>query len=176
MPAAKPKVKPVKLICAVLFPPAADLDKVVDDIENAFSKIDHKSPVYDFNFTYYYNDEMGKGLRKQFLSFDKLIMPDQLADIKNSTNKIEAEYLVDGNRTVNLDPGYLEESKLILASTKNFSHRIYLKDGIWAELTLSYASGKFVTHPWTYPDYQTDLAYDFLKKVREIYINQLKNT
>jgi hypothetical protein len=117
---------------------------------------------------------MGEDPKKQFLSFDKLIMPDQLADIKNSTNRIESQYSIEGKRTINLDPGYLEESKLILASTKNFSHRIYLRAGIWAELTLSYAAGKFVTHPWTYPDYQTELAYDFLHKAREIYIGQLK--
>jgi hypothetical protein len=176
MPAAKPEVKPVKLICAVLFSPTADLIKSIDNLEGLFGKIDHKSPVYVFTFTNYYGDEMGEDLRKQFLSFEKLIMPDQLADIKNSSNKIEAKYSANGKRTVNLDPGYLEESKLILASTKNFSHRIYLKDGIWAELTLSYASGKFVTHPWTYPDYATELAFEFLREVREIYIGQLKIT
>jgi len=174
MPAAKPEVKPVKQICAVMYSPAADPESPLADLEKLFGKIDHKSPKYDFTFTKYYNDEMENGLRKQFLSFENLIMPDQLADIKNSTNQIESQYSIEGKRTVNLDPGYLEESKLILASTKNFSHRIYLKDGIWAELTLSYASGKFVTHPWTYPDYQTELAYDFLRKVREIYISQLK--
>ena len=174
MPGAKPKVKPVKLICAALYSQSADLDKAIADLENQFGTIDHRSPVYDFTFTDYYDDEMGYDLKKQFLSFEKPVMPDQLADIKNSTNKIEAKYSADRKRTVNLDPGYLEESKLILASTKNFSHRIYLKDGIWAELTLSYASGKFVTHPWTYPDYQTELAYDFLTKVREIYIGQLR--
>ncbi len=175
MPAAKPEVKPVKLICAVLFSPTADLDSAIEDLESLFGKIDHKSPVYDFNFTDYYNEEMGEGLKKRFLSFKNLIMPDKLADVKNSTIKIEANYSKDGNRTVNFDPGYLEESKLILASTKNFSHRIYLKDGIWAELTLSYASGKFVTHPWSYPDYRTEPAFDFLRKTREIYISQLKS-
>jgi len=85
------------------------------------------SAKYDFTFTDYYDDEMGENLKKQFLSFEKLIMPDQLADIKNSTNEIETKYSIEGKRTVNLDPGYLEESKLILASTKNFSHRIYLQ-------------------------------------------------
>jgi len=174
MPGIKPEVKPVKLICAVLFSPSADLDSVLADLESLIGKIDYKSPLYDFTFTDYYDDEMGENLKKQFLSFEKLIMPDQLADIKNSTNEIETKYSIEGKRTVNLDPGYLEESKLILASTKNFSHRIYLQDGIWAELTLSYASGEFVTHPWTYPDYPTELAYDFLRKTREIYISQLR--
>jgi hypothetical protein len=175
MPAAKPEVKSVKLICAALYSPAAELDKAFIDLENLFGKIDYKSQVFDFTFTDYYQGEMGAGLKKQFLSFENLIMPDQLADIKNSTNKIETNYSANGNRTVNLDPGYLEESKLILASTKNYSHRIYLKDGIWAELTLSYAGGKFVNLPWTYPDYQTELAFDFLNKTREIFINQLKS-
>jgi len=175
MPAAKPEVKPVKLICAAMFSPAADLQSAIADLEKLFGKIDYKSPVYDFTFTDYYKVEMGVGLMKQFLSFEKMIMPDQLADIKNSTIKIEADYSINGKRTVNLDPGYLEESKLVLASTKNFSHRIYLRDGIWAELTLSYAGGKFVPHHWTYPDYQTELAYDFLRKTREIYIKQLKS-
>jgi hypothetical protein len=174
MPAAKPEVKPVKLICAVMFAPAADVDRTVADLEKLLGQSDLKSPIYNFDFTNYYNDEMGDGLKKQFLSFEKLIMPDQLADIKNSTNQIEADYSIEGKRTVNLDPGYMEESKLILASTKNYSHRIYLKDGIWAELTLSYAGGKFVTHPWTYPDYQTELTYEFLSKVRDRYIGQLK--
>ena len=174
MPGAKPRVKPVKLICAVLFAPPADINKAIADLENRFGKMDHESRVFDFDFTDYYSNEIGENLRKQFLSFDKLVMPDQLADIKNSTGEIESKYLTNGKRTINLDPGYLEESKLILASTKNFSHRIYLGDGIWAELTLSYAGGKFVTHPWTYPDYQTQLAYEFLRKVREIYIRQLK--
>ena len=174
MPAAKPKVKAVKLICAVLFSTSGDINRANADLENRFGKIDLKSPVFDFTFTDYYNDEMGESLIKQLLSFEKPVMPDQLADIKNATNKIESLYLLKGKRTINLDPGYLEESKLILASTKNFSHRIYLKDGIWAELTLSYAGGRFVAHPWTYPDYQTELAYGFLSKVRDIYVNQLK--
>jgi hypothetical protein len=174
MPGTKPEVKPVKLICAVLFSPAVDLDKTIADLESLFGVIDNRSPVYNFTFTDYYYDEMGECLKKQFLSFEKPVMPDQLADIKNSTNKIETGYSANGKRTVNLDPGYLEESKLILASTKNYSHRIYLKDGIWAELTLSYASGKFVTHPWTYSDYQSELSHDFLNRVREIYISQLR--
>lgn len=174
MPGARPKVKPVKLICAVLCAPSADIGKAVTDLEELLGIIDHKSAVFDFTFTDYYNDEMGDRLKKQFFSFENLVMPDLLAGIKNTTNKIEAKYTINAKRTVNLDPGYLEESKLILASTKNFSHRIYLRDGIWAELTLSYAGGKFIVHPWTYPDYMTELAYDFLLKARDTYVRQLK--
>jgi len=170
----KPEVKPVKLICAVLFSESVDLDSISKDLNSRFGDMDIKSPVFDFNLSDYYENEMGKSLKKRFYSFEKLVMPDDLAEIKNSTIKIESQYSSNGKRTVNLDPGYLEESKLVLASTKNFSHRIYLKDGIWAELTLSYANGNFVTHPWTYPDYATEPAFEFLLKVREIYGRQLK--
>ncbi len=174
MLAAKPLVKPVKLICAVLYTDTADLNRIDKELTSLLGKIDYKSPVFDFDYSDYYKNEMGDGLKKRFYSFEKLIMPDELADIKNATIIIESKYSSDDKRSVNLDPGYLEESKLVLASTKNFSHRIYLKDGIWAELTLSYANGNFVTHPWTYPDYATDLAFGFLREIREIYSRQLK--
>lgn len=174
MSAAKPKVKPVKLICAVLYSDSVDLDSVNKELESRFGTVDLKSPVFDFDLSDYYENEMGKSLKKRFYSFEKLVMPDELAGIKNTTVKIESKYSSNNKRSVNLDPGYLEESKLVLASTKNFSHRIYLKDGIWGELTLSYANGNFVTHPWTYPDYASELAFEFLKEVREIYSRQLK--
>jgi hypothetical protein len=119
---------------------------------------------------------MGSDLQKRFYSFERLVSPDSLPDIKNATIKIESEFCVDGKRTVNLDPGYLEESKLVLASTKNFSHRIYLRDNIWAEVTMRYARGKWITHDWTYPDYSQDLGIEFLSKEREIYKGQLTST
>ncbi len=173
MSAGKPEVKPVKLICGVLFDNAVDLDSVDKILVSKFGLIDHKSQQFKFTFTEYYNDEMGSNLSKQFYSFEKLVMPDSLADIKNETIEIETKFSHDGKRTVNLDPGYLEESKLVLASTKNFSHRIYLRDHIWAELTLRYIRGEFVANPWSYPDYCQDLAIEFLKSVRENYRNQL---
>ena len=100
MPAAKPEVKLVKLICAVMYSPTADIESAIADLVKLLGNIDHKSPVYDFTFTGYYRNEMGENLKKQFLSFENLVMPDQLADIKNSTNKIEAACSIDGNRTL----------------------------------------------------------------------------
>jgi len=138
-----------------------------------FGAIDHKSREFDFIFTDYYAAEMGGDLKKRFYSFEKLILPGRLSDLKHATIEIEREFSVGGNRTVNLDPGYLEESKLVLASTKNFSHRIYLRDDIWAEVTMRFARGKFLKHEWTYPDWSQDLAIDFLTKVRSDYKNQL---
>ncbi len=175
MPEAKPEIKPVKLICGVLYQGAAELDRLDNELISRFGLIDLKSRPFAFDFTDYYRYEMGDNLTKQFYSFEKLIQPDRLADIKNATISIEKAFSTNGRRMVNLDPGYLEESKLVLASTKNFSHRIYLRDNIWAEVTMRYEKGEFVTHPWTYPDYSQRLTIEFLKEVRETYKSQLGN-
>ncbi len=176
MPEAKPEVKPVKLICGALYSRTIDLNRLDSRLQSLFGSIDLRSRPFDFTFTDYYKDQMGNNLVKQFYSFEKLIQPDGLADIKNATISIETDFSINGKRTVNLDPGYLEESKLVLASTKNFSHRIYLRDNIWAEVTLRYVKGEFVTHPWTYTDYTQPLAIEFLNAVREIYRKQLSTT
>ena len=173
MPERKPKVRPVKLIAGVLFQKNVNLIDVGRRLVNSFGPIDHQSSIFDFIFTDYYVPEMGDHLMKQFYSFERLVMPDSLADIKNATIAIECEFAKQGYRTVNIDPGYLEESKLVLASTKNFSHRIYLRDNIWAEVTLRYMRDKFVSHDWTYVDYSQDLAISFLTETREIYRRQL---
>lgn len=173
MPGAKPDVKPAKLICGILYQSTVELNRLNAELTSRFGPIDLKSQSFPFDFTDYYQDEMGKNLVKQFYSFEKMIMPDSLADMKNATIDIEGDFSSQNRRTVNIDPGYLEESKLVLASTKNFSHRIYLKDGIWAEVTLRYEKGDFVAHPWTYPDYAQFLAIEFLKMVREKYKTQL---
>jgi hypothetical protein len=175
MPEAKPEVKAVKLVCGVLYSKTIDLKQLDSRLQLLFGSVDSKSEPFDFTFTDYYKEEMGSNLVKQFYSFEKLIQPDELADIKNATISIEMDFSLKGRRTVNLDPGYLEESKLVLASTKNFSHRIYLRDNIWAEVTMRYEKGEFVTHPWTYADYSQRLAIEFLKEVREKYKKQMEN-
>lgn len=170
----KPKVKPVKLICGVLFNRDFNLEEAEDKLDALLGPIDLKSEIFEFIFTDYYAPEMGGNLQKRFYSFERLVMPNKLADIKNNTIKIEEGFSIDGKRAVNLDPGYLEESKLVLASTKNFSHRIYLRDNIWAEVTMRFARGKFITHDWTYPDYSQKLGIEFLSKAREIYKGKLE--
>jgi hypothetical protein len=174
MPGVKPKVKPVKLICGVLHTPKCNLDNLDNILISKFGPIESKSPAFNFNFTDYYASEMGNNLTKQFYSFENLIMPDTLPDIKHATIAIESSFVSNSKRTVNLDPGYLEESKLVLASTKNFSHRIYLRDNIWAEVTMRFATGKFLLHDWTYPDYSQDLAIEYFSMVREVYKKQLE--
>jgi hypothetical protein len=175
MPEAKPDVKPVKLICGVLYRKTVDLNRLDEELISLLGPIDLKSEPFPFDFTDYYENEMGENLSKQFYAFEKLILPDSLADIKNATICMEKDFSLENRRTVNIDPGYIEESKLVLASTKNFSHRIYLKDGIWAEVTLRYERGDFIAHPWTYSDYAQPLAIEFLKTARENYKSQLRD-
>jgi hypothetical protein len=174
MSVVKPDPKPVKLICGLLFNSQADLDAVDRELESRFGPIDSRSPIFDFAFTDYYTAEMGEGLRKRFCAFDDLIIPDALPEIKNAAIEIESGFTASGARMINVDPGYLEESKLVLASTKNFSHRIYLRDSIWAEVTLRFIRGQFVKHDWTYPDYCQELAIEFLNNVRDNYRKQLR--
>ncbi len=132
-----------------------------------FGKISHRTDPVNFTFTDYYNKEMGEGIKRFWIAFSKLIYENSLADIKNTTINIEKEFSLNGKRTINLDPGYLNLSRLILASTKDFSHRIYLKDGIYGEITLIYRNKTFSVLPWTYPDYASDIAVDFFKKIRK---------
>ena len=170
--------KPVNLIIGVLTSIPELLDQIDRTLEEYFGSIDLRSGVLPFTFTDYYNEEMGKGIQRQFYSFEKLIMPDEIAPIKVKTNTIE-ESIASSNkysveRPINIDPGYISESRLILASTKDFSHRIYLRDGIYAEVTLNYRGGRYETFPWTFPDYKSADYHNFFLKVRELYVKKLK--
>ena len=135
-----------------------------------FGPIDLASDLLPFTFTDYYDTDMGRGLLRKFLTFQRLVAPDTLAATKLATNALEdrlaAELDAPVPRPVNLDPGLLDGSKLVLASTKDQAHRIYLADGIYAEITLTYRKGRFVPCPWTYPDYRTEPYHAFFAKAR----------
>jgi hypothetical protein len=138
-----------------------------------FGPADKESKIMDFTYTSYYNEEMGVGIKRQFISFTRLILPEQLPGIKLLTNKMEQDLALEGKRLVNIDPGYLSLAKVVLATTKDYSHRLYLGQGIYGEVTLTYAKGKFSPFPWTYPDYQTQAYQQFFREIREIYKKQL---
>jgi hypothetical protein len=116
------------------------------------------SEAFNFTETDYYTATMGAGLKKQFLAFERLVDPAVLAGIKVATNKWEAEYAAlrrhPEHRPLNLDPGYITPAKLVLASTKDHAHRIYLGAGIYAEVTLNYRQRQWQPLEWTYPDYR----------------------
>jgi len=141
-------------------------------LEKELGPIEHKSPVIDFDFTDYYEVEMGKNLLRLWLSFGKPVVPDQLREIKFKTMEIEKQFLdANGKRRINLDPGVLNLCNLILATTKNYYHRIYLGQGIYAEVTLVYRHNNFEPLVWTYPDYRTDTALNFFMTVRKALLN-----
>jgi hypothetical protein len=128
---------------------------------------------FDFHHTRYYEATMGSGLRKQFLVFRDLVHAEDLARIKNVTNDLERQLALEGlyaePRPLNLDPGLLTLGKFMLATTKDQAHRIYLRDGIYAEVTLRFHGGAFEPWPWTYADYREDHVRAFLKEARELY-------
>ncbi len=164
---------PVKLIIGLIFNQEQDLKKVQSLLVKKFGKIDYQSQALEFIHTDYYRQEFGQGLRKKIISFKKLIHPQMLAQIKAVTNRIEQKLSQGKNRSVNIDPGYLNLSKLILATTKDFAHRIYLSKGIYAEVTLVYQAKTFCGWDWTYPDHRTPEYIDIFNEIREIYHKQI---
>ena len=161
---------PVKLIVGLLAAREAWLEAGKAMLVERFGPTDVESEVMAFDFTDYYRPEMGADLKRQFLAFERLISPDDLAGIKLATNAMEAllaARLGAVARPVNLDPGYVTLAKLVLASAKDFSHRIYLADGIYAEVTLRVVRGRWESAPWTFPDYAGGRYDAFLTAARE---------
>lgn len=169
------KPDPVKLVCAVMGQDESMLAEGRDLLAGRFGALDLAGPVFDFSFSSYYEREMGAGLVKQFLGFGPLVNPEDLADIKRTCNDLEAGLArSDGKpgRALNIDPGYVNGGQLVLATTKNYSHRIYIGKGIFAEVTLLYTRGAFAPMPWTYRDYRTEAALAFFTRVRGAFLAQ----
>lgn len=169
--------QPVKLICGLIAAGNEILTNTKEYLKTIFGKIDIESDIIPFNFTSYYEKEMGTNLIRCFISFEELIIPERLAEIKLQTNQIEYEFARDkslGLRNINIDPGYIEPSKLVLASTKNFAHRIYIGKGIYAEITLIFRKNGIEFMKWTYPDYKTDTAVNFLLSARNKLVDILR--
>ncbi|MDM7926066.1 MAG: DUF4416 family protein [bacterium] len=163
---------PVKAVCAVTFSAGIRWEDAVSGLENLLGPADGTSPVFPFDFTDYYSGEMGPGLRKLFVSFETLMAPGDLARVKRASNGLEAGWAVDGRRRVNLDPGYVTSAKLVVASAKDFAHRVCLGDGIYGDVQLQYRHGRWRRSAWTFPDYRTPLAFAFFTGVRDRYNQQ----
>jgi hypothetical protein len=168
------KHPPVKLIIGFIFQREDILNKSKRTLEKYFGKIDYESDTLAFTHTDYYRKEFGKNLKRRFVSFNKLAPPEDLPKIKIITNKIEKKLSTIAGRTINIDPGYLDLAKLVLASTKDYKHRIYLNRGILAEITLFFQDKTFQSWGWTYPDYRTAEYIAIFNKIRGIYIQQIK--
>ena len=160
----------VKLIVGLISNDEALFDKIGCRLEKRLkNKIDFKSDVIDFTYTNYYDEEMGSGLKRKFLSFKRLVRLETIAKVKLLTNDIEKKFLVNGKRTVNIDPGYMDMAKLVLLSTKDYSHRVHIGNGIFAEVTLHYKDKRFDFWPWTYPDYKSEEYTRIFGIIRNIY-------
>jgi hypothetical protein len=138
-------------------------------LTDSFGPTCFESERLNFAYTSYYTTEMGSPLYRTIVAFETLIARDALPDIKILTNDLEAASIKDGKRTINLDPGYLSLENICLATTKPYSHRIYLTKGIWAEVTLNYKDGSYQAFPWTYPDYADEELKQIFNTLRTLY-------
>jgi len=164
-----------KLIIGILSTIPEQQDKVEQFLREEFGGIDFRSRLLPFEFTNYYNPEMGKGIKKWFISFENLIDPSLLYDIKIRTNRIEKIFSIGGKRKMNLDPGMMSRNRFILATTKNNGHRVPLRQGIYAEVTLLFVNRKFQALPWTYADFRSEEYQHILLEIRQLYKNNLQD-
>ncbi len=164
----------VKLISSLFSPKKELIRRVIEELEEVFGPRDWISPDLLFERTKYYAREMGWPLYRHFVSFKDLIRPEDIVGIKIKTNEIENRYLDKGNRRINIDPGYVALERMVLATGKNYTHRIYLSKGIFADLTLVYHRGTFTPLEWTYRDYAESEIIGYLNDIRERYKNQVR--
>ena len=163
---------PVLLFMAVFSSDSSAFDWVRKRAEAEWGTLALESEPFSFEtFTDYYAQAMGETLPKRLWAFERLVSPDTLPKIKRLTNDWEDEFksvtVCSAERPLNIDPGYIDLGKLILASTKDHAHRIYLSEGILAETTLMYTQKQWKPLPWTYPDYQSAGYHEFLTRCRE---------
>jgi hypothetical protein len=169
---------PVKLFVGMLTSLPEIVPQAEEKLTAVYGSVDSRSEPLLFDLTHYYNADMGTPIYRHFLSFEKLIEPSAIAGIKLATNGLEdafASQFTKVRRPVNLDPGYLEQSKIVLASAKNYFHRILVSDGIYAEVTLHFEDGGWRSFPWTFPDYRTAHYQHFFSSLRALYRTQLSD-
>lgn len=163
---------PEKLIIGVLSSSTSLSPILLERLSGSFGEIERIDGPYPFTYTDYYKGEMGPDLQKHFAVIKQLVQPDELAGIKELTNLIEVELAEGGKRTVNLDPGLLSSTRLVLATTKDRGHRIPIGRGLYGEVTLIFMKGEFQPLPWTYADFSTREYRMVLKDIRKSYLVQ----
>jgi hypothetical protein len=164
----------VKLIMSIISAEDEVFRDAMQSLSAYFGRPDFISARIPFDYTNYYEKEMGKNLIRRMVSFDKLVSPESLPDVKLLTNQVEDQFSSEGQRKINIDPGYLSAAHLILATGKGYTHRPYLRDGIYADLTLIFTDGAFCALPWTYPDYAGQEVMTLLHRIRGKYLEALK--
>jgi hypothetical protein len=160
---------PVQLFFGILSSDEERLRQALELIEDKYGPIDYRSESFPFDKTDYYEFEMGSPIGRIFIGMEKLIRPDEIVRIKLESNALEEQLSLDGRRKVNLDPGYLDYDKVVLASAKYNGDKVYLDRGIWADLTLRFKNGKFEPYPWSFPDFKTGLYNNVFVHLRNRY-------
>ena len=170
--------RPVLLFAAITSRHPSAIQWAIGRSVEQWGDVALQSPLFDFTETGFYTKSMGIDLKKKLVAFEGLVDPEQVAANKVLSNLWEVEYNQASefpeDRPLNIDPGYVTEAKLVLATTKDRDHRIYLQQGIYAEITLHFQSGQWQKSRWTYPDYQRDDFQDFLTKCREFLRERLR--
>ncbi|MBA4394257.1 MAG: DUF4416 domain-containing protein [Desulfobacca sp.] len=171
---SKPKEPlPAKLVISLIYRERSAAQAGWKVIEKTWGPLDFLSEVRPFDYTSYYDKEMGRPLYRRWATFRDLVFQDRLADIKWQALDIEKQWVSDQRRQLNLDPGLITAERLVLATGKNFSHRIYLGKGIFGDLTLLFFKGSYQPLPWTYPDYRDEQSLWMFNKIREKYLREI---
>lgn len=169
---------PAKLVCGLLYKEERWREQALSDLRTEFGASDLVSEVLPFRYTDYYFEEMGSPLFRVFISFEKLIDPEDLSVIKIFTNALEEKYAggPEAARVINIDPGYLTAASFILATSKNYAHRIYLGKGVFAQQELIFQKHRTTTMDWTYPDYRSLEYQEIFRKIRNLYLTYAKKS
>ena len=171
------EAKPAKLFVSLITSEAAVLREGIEDLGSAFGEIDFISEKHPFDFTDYYAEEMGKDLYRHFITFERLLSIPAFPEVKETTHRLEEKHAFpDGKRRINIDPGYLCLEHVILATHKGYTHRPYLRKGVYADLTLIYRAGSFRPLEWTYPDYRQEEVIRLFNQFRETYLQDLRES
>jgi hypothetical protein len=165
---------PVKFFCGILYSDAEKLQQAFALMQQKYGPVEWTSPAFVFDMTDYYDPEMGDSIQRLFYSFENLVNPKNLAQIKIDCNEIEDLLAVDGLRKVNLDPGYMDYDKVVLASAKYAGHKIYLDFGIYADTTMMYRKGDYYPSEWCFPDFKSGDYKELFLHIRAQYKGQLR--
>ncbi len=167
--------KSVKLVVSLIFKDQRHQKYAETMLKKTFGPIEDITRTLPFDFTDYYQDEFGEPLTRKLICFERLVSKENIAKVKLFSNKLEDRTCLGKDRTVNIDPGYVTEAKLVLLTTKDYTHRVYVGRRIFAESTLFFQEGSFRSWPWTYPDYASSEIISYFNNVRERYVDQIKN-
>lgn len=164
----------VKQVAAILYQEKEDFDNVLPVLKETFSEVDYIGEFYSFVETDYYEMEMGAGLKRGIISFSGLVHPETLVKSKHLARRLEDNLRKNGNRKINIDVGYLDLFKVVLASFKGRSNKIYMSDGVWADMILYFEGGDYKSFIWGFPDFKSGIYDNDLKEIRTAYKLQLR--